>query len=49
MAYLGQLNRPLIDELAGIAADILGWDEGQKQAEVARTLEILRDQHGVSL
>jgi len=49
MAYLGQLNSPLIDELAGIAADILGWDEGKKQAEVARTLEILRDQHGVSL
>jgi glycerol-3-phosphate dehydrogenase len=49
VAYLGHLNRPLIDELAGIVADVLGWSEEQKQAEVARTLEILRDQHGVSL
>jgi glycerol-3-phosphate dehydrogenase len=49
MAYLGQLNRPLIDELAGISADVLGWDETRNQAEVTRTLEILRDQHGVNL
>ena len=49
IAYLGQLNRPLIDELARIVADVLGWNEEQKQAEVARTLEVLRDKHGVSL
>ncbi len=49
MAYLGHLNRSLIDELADIAAGVLGWNEQQKQAEVARTLEILRDRHGVSL
>jgi len=45
MAYLGHVNRPLINELAGIAADILGWSEEQKQAEVARTVETLKDQH----
>ncbi len=49
MAYLGQLNRPLIDELAGIAGDVLGWDETQKQTETVRTLDILREQHGVTL
>jgi glycerol-3-phosphate dehydrogenase len=49
MAYLGQLNRPLVDELAGIVAEVLGWNEEQKRAEVARTLDILRDKHGVSL
>jgi glycerol-3-phosphate dehydrogenase len=49
MAYLGHLNRSLIDELAGIVADVLGWNDEQKQAEVARTLKILRDQHGVNL
>ena len=49
MAYLGQLNRPLIDELAGILADVLGWSDKQKQDEVERTLEILRDRHGVNL
>ncbi len=45
MAYLGQINRSLIDELAGIAADVLGWSEEKKQAEVARTVETLKDQH----
>ena len=49
MAYLGHLNRPLIDELAAILADVLGWDDKQKQAEIQRTLEILRDRHGVKL
>jgi glycerol-3-phosphate dehydrogenase len=49
LAYLGQLNRPLVDELAGIVGDALSWDEAQKQAEIARTLDILRDRHGVSL
>ena len=49
MAYLGRLNRSLIDELAGILADILGWKDNQKQEEVQRTLEILRDRHGVNL
>jgi len=49
MAYLGHLNRPLVDELADILADVLGWDDGQKQKEVERTLEILKDRHGVDL
>lgn len=49
MAYLGHLNRPLIDELAGILADVLGWDDNQKRDEIQRTLGILRDRHGVNL
>jgi glycerol-3-phosphate dehydrogenase len=49
MAYLGHLNRPLVEELAGIVAEILGWNKEQTLAEVARTIQILRDQHGVSL
>ena len=49
MAYLGHLNRPLLDELADILADVLDWDETQQQAEVERTLLILQDQHGVNL
>jgi len=47
MAYLGQLNRPLIDELADILAEISGWDNPQKQMEIERTLDILADEHGV--
>ena len=49
MAYLGHLNRPLIDELADILAEVFGWDEVQKQAEVERILEILQKRHGVNL
>ena len=49
MAYLGHLNRPLIDELAEILAEVLDWSSAQKQAEIERTLDILKEKHGVSL
>jgi glycerol-3-phosphate dehydrogenase len=34
LAWLGRLNRPLVDELAGVLAESLGWTSQQKQAEV---------------
>jgi hypothetical protein len=49
MAYLGHLNRPLIDELAHIVAEALDWNNAQKKAEIERTLGILLDKHGVGL
>jgi glycerol-3-phosphate dehydrogenase len=49
LAYLGHLNRPLLDELADIVATALGWSDEQKQGEISRTLAILRDQHGINL
>jgi glycerol-3-phosphate dehydrogenase len=49
MAYLGNLNLPLIDELADILAGALSWDDAQKHTEIKRTLEILQDKHGVNL
>lgn len=49
MAYLGHLNRPLIAELATIVAEVLGWSDKQKQEEIKRTLDILKDMHGVDL
>jgi glycerol-3-phosphate dehydrogenase len=49
MAYLGQLNRPLVSELAEILAQILGWSDVRKNAEINRTLEILQDRHEVKL
>ncbi len=49
MAYLGHLNHPLIEELAEITAEVLGWDGMRKQKEIQRTLEILKDKHGVEL
>lgn len=47
MAFLGQLKGPLLNELVGIIGDTLEWDETQKQAEITRTLTILRKRHNL--
>ena len=49
LAMLGHVTREMIEELAGVFANTLGWDEEQSAAEVARTLFILEDKHGVRL
>jgi glycerol-3-phosphate dehydrogenase len=49
MAFLGQLTRPVIHELADILSGILGWNDTQKQVEVDRALAILEQNHGVNL
>ena len=47
LAMLGLVTREMIDELAGVFSNTLGWDADQRAAEVARTLFILEDRHGV--
>jgi glycerol-3-phosphate dehydrogenase len=49
LAWLGQVTRPLVDELADVMGELLGWSATQKQAEVRRTLDLLQDRHGVDL
>jgi glycerol-3-phosphate dehydrogenase len=49
LAFLGQLTRPLVDELAEALGGALDWSMQKKQAEVARALDILADRHGVRL
>jgi glycerol-3-phosphate dehydrogenase len=49
LGYLGQLTRPLVEELVTALGDSLGWDGLRKKAEVARALEILADRHGILL
>ena len=49
LGMLGRVNRAMVEELAGVFANNLGWKEEQKEAEVARTLSILADRHGVRL
>lgn len=49
IAYLGQLTRPLVDELADIVAETLGWGAERKQMEITRTLHVLQANHGVHL
>lgn len=49
LGYLGQLTRPLVEQLADWLGDALGWDAEQKKAEAARAAEILADRHQVRL
>jgi glycerol-3-phosphate dehydrogenase len=49
LGMLGRLTRPMIDELADVVGNSLGWDSGQRDAEVKRTLSILAERHGVRL
>jgi glycerol-3-phosphate dehydrogenase len=47
MALLGQVNGPLLEELAAIVSPVLGWSTGDAAAEVARTSQLLERVHGV--
>ena len=47
LAFLGRLSLPLVEELAGILGETLGWPPGQQEAEAARALGILADRHQV--
>lgn len=49
LALLGQLSRPLLEELAETTAELLDWDSSRRQAEVKRVVQILADRHGVEL
>ena len=49
IAKLGLLTRPLLEELAAILAEALDWDGKQKNAEIARTIDLLASRHGVVL
>lgn len=47
LAMLGRLTRPVIEEVAEVAGESLGWTGEQKNAEVARTLDLLAARHSV--
>jgi glycerol-3-phosphate dehydrogenase len=49
LAWLGEVTRPLVGELADIMGDCLAWSDDQKQAEISRTLDLLKDKHGVNM
>ena len=49
LAMLGRLNRERIEELARAVGNALSWTAEQREAEVARTLSILEERHGVRL
>jgi glycerol-3-phosphate dehydrogenase len=49
LAMLGHVTLEMVDELAGIFSNSLGWDGEQRAAEVKRTLRILEERHGLTL
>lgn len=49
LGYLGQLTRPLMEDLANVLGDALGWNGTQKINEVERATRILVECHGVRL
>ncbi len=49
IAKLGLLTRPLLEELANILAEALEWDDEGKEAEIARTVDLMASKHEVRL
>ncbi len=49
LAMLGRLTKDNVEEIADAMGAALGWSVEQKNAEVARTLRLLADRHGVVL
>jgi len=47
MGLLGEVNRPLLDELAAVVSPVLQWSQQEAAAEVERTVQILEKVHGV--
>jgi glycerol-3-phosphate dehydrogenase len=48
MGLLGEVNGPLLEELAAIVSPVLGWSEQEAAAEVERTIQLLEKVHGVT-
>jgi glycerol-3-phosphate dehydrogenase len=49
LAWLGNVTRPLVEEIAAIMGASLGWSADQTRAEVERTCRVLEEYHGVRL
>jgi len=49
LAMLGRLSKEIVQELADVLGDCMGWDAKRKNAEVLYTFDLLSDRHGVRL
>ena len=49
LAMLGRVKREMLEELADLFANFLGWNAEKRDAEVTSTLSILAEKHGVRL
>jgi len=46
MALLGQVNGPLLEELAAVVSPVLGWSPKDAAAEVERTINYWKGSRG---
>lgn len=49
LAFTGAVTPPLLDELAEVVGDELGWDAVARRTEVEATRRVLAERHGVVL
>ncbi|UWF78644.1 MULTISPECIES: glycerol-3-phosphate dehydrogenase/oxidase [Microbacterium] len=49
IAFVGDADAAVLREIADALAPLLGWDAARRDAEIARTREILNDAHGLSI
>ena len=49
LAWLGEVNLPLLQELSHILGGELGWSEGEIKQEIQRAQDVLAQDHGVML
>jgi glycerol-3-phosphate dehydrogenase len=49
LAWLGEVTKPLIVEMAAIFAEKLGWSKLVQDQEVERTISNLKEYHGIEL
>jgi len=49
LAFIGAVTAPLLHELAGLAAEVLGWSAARRAEEVAATMNDLAERHEVKL
>ncbi len=49
MAFEGKATRRVLDQTADVAAPILGWDEGARQAEIDAAASLLTRRHRMTL
>jgi glycerol-3-phosphate dehydrogenase len=49
MALLGQLNLDVLEELAAVLVPVLAWSQERTRQEIARTMKLLSEVHGVKV
>ena len=49
LAFIGSVTTPLLEELAGLAGEVLGWSDAQRAEEVASLTSDLATRHQVVL